>query len=56
MRLLHTAAKTGTSFDDPNLVSYAGLVPAVRLVENVGLEDWSLRTYGWPLRSARTRG
>src|SRR4030081_781438 len=39
MRLLHTAAKTGASFDDPNLVSYAGLVPAVRLVENVGLED-----------------
>jgi hypothetical protein len=39
MRLLHTAAKTGASFDDLNLVSYAGLVPAVRLVENVGLED-----------------
>ncbi|MBV9139906.1 MAG: IS1380 family transposase, partial [Pseudonocardiales bacterium] len=26
-------------FDDPNLVSHAGLVPALRLVENVGLED-----------------
>lgn len=39
MRLLHTAAKTHAIFDDPNLVSYAGLVPAVRLAENVGLED-----------------
>lgn len=39
MRLLHTAAKTRATFDDPNLVSHAGLVPAVRLAENVGLED-----------------
>ena len=39
MRLLHTAAKTHVTFDDPNLVSYAGLVPAVRLAENVGLEE-----------------
>jgi hypothetical protein len=27
------------SFDDPNLVSHAGLVPAMRLAENVGLEE-----------------
>lgn len=39
MRLLHTAVKTRVTFDDPNLVSHAGLVPAVRLAENVGLED-----------------
>jgi hypothetical protein len=39
MRLLHTAAKTSARFDDPNLVSHAGLVPALRLAENVGLED-----------------
>jgi hypothetical protein len=38
MRLLHTAAKTHATFDDPNLVSHAGLVPAARLSENVGLE------------------
>jgi hypothetical protein len=37
--LLHTAAKTKATFDDPNLVSYAGLVPAVRLAQNVGLGD-----------------
>lgn len=39
MRLLHTAAKSRASFDDPNLVSQAGLVPAARLTENVGMED-----------------
>ena len=39
MRLLHTAATTHARFDDPNLVSYAGLVPAVRLAQNIGLED-----------------
>jgi hypothetical protein len=39
MRLWHTAAKTGARFDDPNLVSHAGLVPAMRLASNVGLEE-----------------
>ncbi|MBV9163431.1 MAG: hypothetical protein JO281_18185 [Pseudonocardiales bacterium] len=39
MRLLHRAAKTSARFDDPNLVSHAGLVPVLRLAENVGLED-----------------
>ena len=39
MRLLHTATRTHATFDDPNLVSHAGLVPAVRLAQNVGLED-----------------
>jgi hypothetical protein len=39
MRLLHTAAKTSATFDDPNLVSHAGLVPVVRLASNVGLEE-----------------
>jgi hypothetical protein len=39
MRLLHTAVKTRAVFDDPNLVSHAGLVPAMRLASNVGLED-----------------
>jgi hypothetical protein len=36
--LLHAAGKTRASFDDPNLVSHAGLVPAMRLAELVGLE------------------
>jgi hypothetical protein len=43
MRLLHAAARTHATFDDPNLVSHAGLVPAVRLAQNVGLEDLARR-------------
>ena len=37
MRLLHTLAKTCASFDDPNLVSQAGLVPVMALAERAGL-------------------
>jgi hypothetical protein len=55
MRLLHTAARTRATFDDPNLVSHAGLVPAVRLAENVGLEGLVAEHGTWPPRSARTR-
>jgi hypothetical protein len=36
---LHRAAKTNARFDDPNLVSHAGLVTVVRLAENIGLEE-----------------
>jgi Transposase DDE domain group 1 len=39
MRLLHAVGKTRATFDDPNLVSHAGLVPAMRLAELVGLEE-----------------
>ena len=39
MRLLHAAAKTRVCFDDPNLISHAGLVPAMRLARRVGLEE-----------------
>jgi hypothetical protein len=37
VRLLHTLAKTRASFDDPNLVSHAGLVPLAALAERAGL-------------------
>ena len=37
MRLLHTLARTRASFDDPNLVSHAGLVPLAALAERAGL-------------------
>jgi hypothetical protein len=40
MRLLHTAATTHARFDDPNLVSHAGLIPAVRLAQTIGVEAW----------------
>ena len=39
MRLLHSLAKTHASFDDPNLVSHAGLVPVMALADRAGLAD-----------------
>jgi hypothetical protein len=35
--LLHALAKTHASFDDPNLVSHAGLVPVMALADRAGL-------------------
>ena len=37
MRLLHDLAKIHATFDDPNLVSRAGLVPVVALAQRAGL-------------------
>jgi len=37
VRLLHRLAKTRASFDDPNLVSHAGLVPVMALAGRAGL-------------------
>lgn len=37
MRLSHTPARTSVAFDDPNLVSAAGLVPVLALAESAGL-------------------
>jgi hypothetical protein len=39
VRLLHSLAKTHASFDDPNLVSHAGLVPVMALAHRAGLGD-----------------
>jgi hypothetical protein len=39
VRLLHSLAKTHASFDDPNLVSHAGLVPVMALAQRAGLAD-----------------
>jgi hypothetical protein len=39
VRLSHDLPKTHASFDDPNLVSRAGLVPVMALAENAGLSD-----------------
>ena len=39
MRLLHSLAKARASFDDPNLVSHAGLVPVMALAGRAGLPD-----------------
>ena len=37
MRLSHDPLKTSACFDDPNLVSRAGLVPVMGLAERAGL-------------------
>ena len=37
MRLLHSLARTHSSFDDPNLVSRAGLIPVMALAQRAGL-------------------
>jgi hypothetical protein len=39
MKLSHTRAATSAVFDDPNLVSSAGLVPVLALAEEAGLRD-----------------
>lgn len=37
MRLSHSTARTRVAFDDPNLVSHAGLVPVTALAARAGL-------------------
>ena len=39
MQLLHALARISAEFDDPNLVSHAGLVPVMALAERAGLPD-----------------
>ncbi|HEV2373588.1 MAG TPA: hypothetical protein VGS19_15620 [Streptosporangiaceae bacterium] len=39
MRLLHDLAKIHATFDDPNLVSRAGLVPVMALAQWAGLGE-----------------
>jgi hypothetical protein len=39
VRLSHSLARTTAVFDDPNLVSRAGLVPVMALAERAGLPD-----------------
>ena len=39
MGLLHEPAKTHASFDDPDLVSRAGLVPVMALAQRAGLAE-----------------
>ena len=39
MKLSHTLTATSALFDDPNLVSSAGLVPMLALAESAGLRD-----------------
>jgi Transposase DDE domain group 1 len=47
VRLLHSLARTQASFDDPNLVSHAGLVPVMALAQRTGLADL-VAEHVWP--------
>lgn len=39
VRASHTAGAVSVTFDEPNLVSHAGLVPLLRLAQRAGLHD-----------------
>src|SRR5438876_559734 len=39
MQALHTRGAVAAQFDDPNLVSHAGLVPVMRLAHDAGLGE-----------------
>ena len=54
-RLLHELAKTDATFDDPNLVSRAGLVPVMALAERAGLAPWPREHVRSAGRAGRTR-
>jgi hypothetical protein len=50
VRLLHSLAKIHATFDDPNLVSRAGLVPVMALAQRAGLGALAgehVRPAGW---------
>ena len=55
MRLSHTVARTSVAFDDPNLVSHAGLVPVMALAARAGLHDLAASTSARPGTAGRTR-
>jgi hypothetical protein len=48
VQLLHTLAKTSAVFDDPNLISHAGLVPLAALADRVGLRASAAANVGLP--------
>lgn len=42
MQLSHSARATSAQFDDPSLVSAAGLAPMLRLAESAGLQELAM--------------
>lgn len=48
MRAFHTAAAVSAIFNEPNLVSWAGLVPVLRLAERAGLHAVAQRRVRLP--------
>jgi hypothetical protein len=56
VQLSHTARATSASFDDPNLVSAAGLVPVMRLAQNAGLGELAQRWLSVPTDKGANAG
>jgi len=56
MQLSHTHPVAGAVFDDPNLVSAAGLVPVVALAQRCRLGRWLMGISVFPATRVRTPG
>jgi hypothetical protein len=56
MQLSHTRPVVSASFDDPNLVSAAGLVPVMRLAERAGLQKLADRWLSVPTDKGANAG
>ena len=56
MRSSHTAAAVSAVFDDPNLVSAAGLAPVMRLAETAGLRQLADRWLSVPTDKGANAG
>ena len=55
MRLSHARSAISVRFDDPNLVSCAGLVPVMALADRCGLTTLLVERLTLAGRAARTR-
>ena len=55
MQLSHSVRVTSTVFDDPNLVSSAGLVPLLALAERAGLRELADEHLSVPTDKAAAR-
>ncbi len=56
MQLSHTRAATSAVFDDPNLVSSAGLVPVLALADAAGLSELAQRHLSVPTDKGANAG
>ena len=56
MQLSHTLASTSAQFDDPNLVSSAGLLPALALADAAGLRELADRHLSVPTDKGANAG
>ncbi len=56
MQLCHTSAATSAVFDDPNLVSSAGLVPVLALARSAGLHELAQRHLSVPTDKGANAG